>query len=101
MDFIEKVIHHLSPSQLRALFLLSKSPKGLISSSDSSKTIGKKGKALGGVFSSLVRHKINGETIVIPWGKSENGRGLNWRLNEKIINKEKLNKIVSEMINYG
>ncbi|MFA6016873.1 MAG: hypothetical protein WC744_02195 [Patescibacteria group bacterium] len=101
MDFIEKVIHHLSPSQLRALFLLSKSPKGLISSSNSSKSIGKEGKALGGVFSSLVRHKINGETIVIPWGKSENGRGLNWRLNTKLISQERLKKVVSEMINYG
>lgn len=101
MDFIEKVIHHLSPSQLRALFLLSKSPKGLISSSDSSKSIGKEGKALGGVFSSLVRHKINGETIVIPWGRSESGRGLNWKLNTKIISQERLKKVVSEMINYG
>lgn len=101
MDFIEDVIHHLSPSQLRALYLLSKSPKGLISSSDSSKSIGKEGKALGGVFSSLVRHKIKGETIVMAWGKSKSGRGLRWRLNEKLVSQKKLKLIVSEMIKYG
>lgn len=101
MDFIENTIHHLSPSQLRALYLLSKSPKGIISSSDSSKSIGKKGKALGGVFSSLFRHKINGQNLVLPWGKSETGRGLKWKLNTKLISQERLKKIVSEMINYG
>jgi hypothetical protein len=98
MDHIENIIHHFSPSQLKALFLLSKSSKGVISSNDSAKNIGKKGKALGGVFSSLVRHKINNETIVVPWGKSQSGRGLNWKLNTKLISQERLKKIVSEMI---
>jgi len=100
MDFIENIIHHLSPSQLKALFLLSKSPKGIISSSESSKSIGKSGKALGGVFSSLLRHKINGQNIVIPWGKSEDGRGLRWKLNAHLITQERLKKIVSELIEY-
>jgi hypothetical protein len=98
MDYIENVIHHLSPSQLRALYLLSKSPKGIISSTNSSKNIGKVGKALGGVFSSLYRHKINGSNIIIPWGKSETGRGLRWKLNTKLINKNNLKKIISVML---
>jgi len=101
MDYIESVIHHFSPSQLRALYLLSKSPKGIISSNKSSKEIGKRGKALGGVFSSLFRHKINGQNIVIPWGKSETGKGLKWKLNTDLVSQDKLNKIVSEIINYG
>lgn len=100
MDYIEDVIHHLSPSQLRALYLLSKAKNGIISSSVSSKKIGKLGKALGGVFSSLVRHKINGERLIIPWGRSEDGRGLKWKLNTRLISQEKLEQIVSEMINY-
>jgi len=98
MDFIEDVIHHLSPSQLRALYLLSKAKNGIISSSVSSEKIGKLGKALGGVFSSLVRHKINGEHLIIPWGKSETGRGLRWKLNEKIVTKDKLLKVTKELL---
>src|SRR3989339_1070363 len=98
MDFIEDVIHHLSPSQLRALYLLSKAKNGIISSTVSSEKIGKLGKALGGVFSSLVRHKINGEHLIIPWGKSETGRGLRWKLNEKIVTKDKLLKVTKELL---
>lgn len=98
MDFIEDIIHHLSPSQLRALYLLSKSENGIISSSVSSDKIGKLGKALGGVFSSLVRHKINGERLILPWGKSENGRGLRWKLNEKLITKGRLLKVTEELL---
>jgi len=101
MDFIEDVIHHMSPSQLRALYSLSKAENGMISSAITSKKIGKLGKALGGVFSSLVRHKINGERFIIPWGRSETGRGLKWKLNTKLISQERLKKIVSEMIDYG
>lgn len=98
MIYIENILHRLSPSQLRALFLLAKSKKGIISSSASGKDIGKVGKALGGVFSSLVRHNINGDHIVIPWGKSDDGRGLRWKLNEKLISRDNLKKIVNELL---
>lgn len=96
---IEDKLHRLSPSQLRALLLLAKSKKGIISSTASSKNIGKEGKALGGVFSSLSRQKINGERLVIPWGKAESGRGLKWKLNVKLISKDRLLKIVGELLN--
>lgn len=98
MDYLENVIHHLSPFQLRALFLLSKAKNAIVSSSASSTKIGKNGKALGGVFSSLVRHKINGERLILPWGKSETGRGLRWKLNTKIINQQKLAQITKELL---
>lgn len=101
MDNIESNIHHLSSNQLRALFLLAKSKNGVIDSISAGKKINKIGKALGGVFSSLYRHKINGENLVLPWGKSETGRGLKWKLNTKLISQERLKKIVSEMMNYG
>jgi hypothetical protein len=38
------------------LFLLAKSGKGIISSVSSAKRVGKEGKGLGAVFSSLARH---------------------------------------------
>lgn len=100
MDPITNLIHHLSPLQLKALYLLSKSPKGIEASTNISKGVGRSGKALGGVFSSLYRRKLNGESLVVPWGRSETGKGLRWKLNEKIFTKEKLRSIISELINY-
>lgn len=101
MSFIADTIHRMSPSQLRALILLAKSKNCIISSTASEKQIGKHGKALGGVFSSLVRHNFNGQKIVIPWGKSEDGRGLRWKLNEALITKEELIKEITELLEYG
>ena len=98
MDSIENIIYRLSPSQLRALNLLAKSKKGIVSSSSSSKDIGKQGKALGGVFSAISRRNFGSEKLILPWGKSFDGRGLNWRLNEKVITKEKLAKITTEIL---
>lgn len=95
---IEEKLHRLSPSQLRALNLLAKSPKAIISSTASSKQIGKKGKALGGIFSSLARQKINNEKLVIPLGKADDGRGLRWKLNDKIISQKKLLEITGELL---
>jgi len=99
MDTIESNLHHLSSNQLRALFLLAKSKDGIIDSIATGKKINKLGKALGGVFSSLFRHKINGENLVLPWGKSESGRGLKWKLNVKLISKERLLEISKELLN--
>jgi len=98
MNEIENRLHRLSPSQLRALLLLAKSEKGVISSSSSSKAVGKEGKALGGVFSSLARQIINNEHLVIPWGKAEDGRGLRWKLNEKVISQAKLLTITKTLL---
>lgn len=98
MNQIESRLHRLSPSQLRALLLLAKSKKGIISSTASSKNIGKEGKALGGVFSSLSRQKINGERLVIPWGKAESGRGLRWKLNTKLITQKRLLEVAKELL---
>ena len=99
MDKIESNIHHMSSNQLRALFLLAKSKNGIIDSILIGKKINKLGKALGGVFSSLFRHKINGENLVLPWGKSEGGRGLKWKLNVKLISQDRLLKVVGELLN--
>ena len=85
MDKVENRLHRLSLNQLRALQVLAKSSKGIVSSTFSGKKIGIKGKSLGGVFSSLSRQKINSEPLIVAWGKSADGRGLRWRLNESLI----------------
>jgi len=98
MSLIVDRLYRLSQAQLRALYLLAQSKNGIISSVDSSEKINKKGKALGGVFSSLSRQKIGQEHLVLPWGKSESGRGLRWKLNEKLIKSEELLKITSQLL---
>jgi len=98
MEDVIKKIRYLSPAQLRVLFLLAKSEKGIISSVSSAKRVGKEGKGLGAVFSSLVRHHFGGESLIIPWGKDERGRGLRFKLNTKLISKEKLLEMTKELL---
>jgi len=80
------------------VLFLAKSKKGIISSVSSAKQIGKEGKGLGAVFSSLIRHHFGGESLIIPWGKDEKGRGLRFKLNTKLISKEKLLEVVRELL---
>jgi len=98
MSLVLDKLYRLSQAQLRALYLLAQSKNGIISSVDSSEEINKKGKALGGVFSSLSRQKIGDDHLVLPWGRPESGRGLRWKLNEKLINRQKLLEIVKKLL---
>jgi len=100
MDPVEARLHRLSPNQLRALQVLAKSEHGIVSSTASGGTIGITGKPLGGVFSSLVRQKIHRQALITAWGKAEDGRGLRWKLNEKLITKKRLLTITSELLEY-
>lgn len=101
MNTIECKLHRMSPDQLKALFLLAKSTQGIISSTDSAPQIGKKGKSLGGLFSSLARQQINGEPLVLPWGRPVNGHGLRWKLNEKLISQSRLLEITKKLLATG
>ena len=98
---MEKWIHkirRMSLSQLRALKVLVESKNGIIEAYDAEREIGLKGKALGGVFSSLSRQKINNQSLVLVWGRSEAGRGLRWKLNTELINVLELNRVIREII---
>ncbi len=94
MDEIEDKIHRFSQTQLHILLLLAKSSKGIASSPN--KIRGKTGKALGGVISSLSRQHIQGERLILPWGKEN--RQLKWKLNTKLIAQDKLFKITEELL---
>lgn len=85
-------------SQLRALEVLIESKDGVIEAYDTEKVLGLEGKALGGVFSSLSRQVINNQSLVLPWGRSQAGRGLRWKLNNEIFNKYELGKIIREIL---
>ena len=98
MASVEMKLHRMSPSQLKALFLLANSQGGIISSTESGRKLGIEGKSLAGVFSSLSRQHIGKQYFILPWGKAENGRGLRWKLNEKVISQKDLLKNVSEVL---
>ena len=99
MSPVESRLYRLSPNQLRALFALAKTKDGIIVATETTKQLHKEGKQLGGVFSALSRQVINGEHLVLPWGRSENGFGLRWKLNTRLILPQKLLQITSELLN--
>ena len=88
----------MSTSQLRALKVLVESKDGVIEAYDTEKELGLSGKALGGVFSSLSRQKVNNQNLVLAWGRSQSGRGLKWKLNKQVINKYEIERIIKEIL---
>jgi hypothetical protein len=91
-------IRRLSLSQLKALWVLTTNKNGIVVAEDAAVTLGLRGKQLGGVFSSLSRQKIGEESLIEPWGRSEGGRGLRWKLNNKVIDREKLRAVLKEVL---
>jgi hypothetical protein len=88
----------MSLNQLKALEVLADSHDGIIEANESVKEVGLKGKNLGGIFSSLSRQKIGNEGLILAWGRAENGRGLRWRLNTKLVNQKELKKAIKEIL---
>lgn len=89
----------MSVNQLKALEVLAGSRDGIIEANDSVEEVGLKGKSLGGIFSSLSRQKIGEESLILAWGRAKGGRGLRWKLNTELIDKEKLLKVIKEILN--
>jgi len=88
----------MSLNQLRVLRALMMSKSGVVEAGDVSKKLGLEGKAMGGVFSSLSRQKIGGQSLVMPYGRSTDGRGLRWRLNENLAGADKLKSLLGELL---
>ncbi len=100
MDPVIRKLHRLSPNQLRALQLLAKNQNAIISSTESGKALGLQGKALGGVYSSLSRQKIQGKYLIMPWGRTPDAQGLRWKLNEELVTRSKLLQITKDLLAY-
>lgn len=98
MTIAEMKIHRLTLNQLYALKEIARAPKGIISSTQSADRIGVTGKSLGGVFSSLSRQTVRKEPLIIPWGMTENSRGLRWKLNEKVISRNELLEVINRLL---
>jgi len=91
-------IRRMSINQLRVLMELVQCKSGVVEVGDVSKKLGLEGKAMGGVFSSLSRQKIRDKSLVMPYGRSEDGRGLRWRLNESLIGVDQLKSLLGELL---
>lgn len=55
-------------------------------------------KAVGGVISSLAKIKTKNGPLILPAGKSEQ-EGMRWVLNKKVITREELREILSQIPN--
>lgn len=98
MDKWINKIYRMSLNQLKALEVLVESKDGMIEAYDSIKLVGLKGKSLGGIFSSLSRQKIGKESLILPWGRSEAGRGLRWKLNTRVVEVKEFRSIIKEVL---
>lgn len=99
MSSIESRLYRMSQNQLKALYLLATTKSGIISSNYSGKTLQINGKSLGGLYSSLSRQVFNQEHLIVPWGRALDGRGLQWKLNTKLISQNKLLEITKLLLN--
>ncbi len=97
LKLVDKWVHKIRRMSLNQLEALKVLLENEIIEADEVK-IGLAGKALGGVFSSLSRQKIGDEYLLMPWGRSE-GRGLRWKLNEKVVDKNRLKEVINEILN--
>lgn len=88
----------MSLNQLRALKVLLISKDGIIEAEQSTDVTRLKGKSLGGIFSSLSRQKVDGQSLILAWGRAEAGRGLRWKLNTEVVDKEELLKIIINLL---
>ena len=88
----------MSLNQLKALWVLVNNSSSVVEAIDSADTLGLTGKALGGVFSSLSRQQINGESLVEPFGRSAGGRGLRWKLNQRAMKMAELRALLKEVL---
>lgn len=62
------------------------------------KESGLKGKSLGGVLSALSRTRFRGIPIIEPLGRSRDGVGLRWQLQEKILDVTQAQKQVNQLL---
>lgn len=77
-------LSRLSYGQLVLLLWFVQHPNKTGSVSELAKHTKIKGKALGGVLSSLSRTKYRGLPLIEPWGRAVDDTGLRWKLNKQL-----------------
>lgn len=87
----------LSQAQLALLYWFVQHPDRPGSVIELSKQTKIKGKALGGVLSSLSRTKYRGLPLIEPWGRAKGG-GLRWKLNGSLESLNSAKKEVARLL---
>src|SRR3989338_4436986 len=96
MDEIEERIRNLNIFQLGILKLLAESKHGILDSQEIIQTTHTATAQFGAFIASLKKFKSeNGQPIVIPAGRTT--EGMRWQLNEKVIDRLRLQEILAEM----
>lgn len=93
-------LRRLSYNQLLILgvFLRSAKQNKIFNVKYLEKESGLKGKSLGGVLSALSRTRFRGIPIIEPLGRSRDGVGLRWQLQEKILDVTQAQKQVNQLL---
>lgn len=87
----------LSYNQLKLLsYLISRSKAVTIDDIERGTLL--KGKALGGVLSSLSRTYYRGEAMIVPQGRAVDGGGLRWLLNRHAVEPNKAKEEVHRLL---
>jgi len=93
-----KKIRRLSYNQLKVLRVFLEAGGKIVTVRQLEKKVKLKGKSLGGVISSLSRTRFRDISLIEPMGRAENGLGLRWMLNERVINVSQAKKEVGRML---
>ena len=102
---IESKLRRATKGQLTALNVIARAPNSLATTSQIQNVLysqvsnptGATDQSVGGTISAISRIKVNNEPLILPMGKDDE-EGIRWQLNEKVIEKDKLKEIVSEVL---
>lgn len=102
---VENKLRRATKGQLTALNIIAKAPNSLATTSEIQNVLysqvgnsaGTADQSIGGTISAISRIRVNQEPLIIPMGKDDE-EGMRWKLNEKLLEKDKLNEIISEIL---
>lgn len=95
--WVNTKLARLSYNQLKLLAYLLSRPKA-VTIGEIERGIKLKGKALGGVLSSLARTHYRGEAVIVPQGRAVDGAGLRWLLNRHAVEPKKTREEVRRLL---
>lgn len=102
---VENKLRRASKGQLLALNVVASSLNSLATTSEMQDVLyaqvddstGTANQSVGGTISAVSRIKIDNQPLLVPMGK-DGKEGIRWQLNEGVIKKERLKKIVSDIL---
>lgn len=94
---VETKLRRLSLDQLKALLILCRHRRPVFSQLVGKK-MARRGKSLGGIFSSLSRQQIKKQPLILPYGRVRGKRNLRWRFNEEIVSARQAAQIIEKIL---